>query len=109
MLKRNPVYDGIVWDSPYNLFTADKNMAPLNQLIFQFVNQLNTMFDSVAQQEMLLFFNIANPSKRQLDTSLYRNIKIEGLLIQNYDTPLDFIQMLKNSVQWVKDTKPWAS
>jgi hypothetical protein len=47
MLKQNPVYDGIVWDSPYNLFTGDKNMAPLNQLIFEFVNQLNTMFDSV--------------------------------------------------------------
>lgn len=49
---------------------------------------------------------MANPSNRQLDNSLYSSMKLDGLLIQNYDSPIDFIQMIKNSVKWVKQVKP---
>jgi hypothetical protein len=49
---------------------------------------------------------MANPSNRQLDNSLYSSMKLDGLLIQNYDSPLDFIQMIKNSVKWTKQVKP---
>lgn len=51
---------------------------------------------------------MANPSNRKLDGSLYRSLNVDGLLIQNYDSPLDFIQLLSNSVRWVKQVKPKA-
>lgn len=37
---KNHKFDGIVWDSPYNLFINDKNAQPLNRLINEFVNTL---------------------------------------------------------------------
>lgn len=51
---------------------------------------------------------MANPSNRKLDNSLYRSLDVDGIMIQNYDSPLDFIQLLKNSVSWVKQAKPKA-
>ncbi len=39
MVQKNG-FNGIVWDSPYNLFVDDRQMAPLNNLIHEFVNQL---------------------------------------------------------------------
>ena len=48
---------------------------------------------------------MANPSNKKLDLSLYRQLKIDGLLIQNYDTLLDYIQMIKNSIRWIKHAK----
>lgn len=64
-------FDGIVWDSPYDLFNKDKKTAPLNNLIFEFVNQIKHFLISKEQQDLILFFNMANPSKRKLDNKLY--------------------------------------
>lgn len=40
ILQNNLQFDGIVWDSPYNLFINDKGANPLNYLIHEFVNTL---------------------------------------------------------------------
>ena len=81
-------------------------MMPLNNLIVEFVNNIKQSFKSKqATSDLIVFFNMANPSRRKLVNDLYQKLNVDGLLIQNYDSPLDFIQMLKDSVQWVKSSK----
>jgi hypothetical protein len=101
-------FDGIVWDSPYDLFVSDEQMAPLNNLIVEMVNALKSGFKTLKGKEFVVFFNMANPGRKVLDNSLYKKLFIDGLLIQNYDSPLNFHQMLKESVKWVSTVKPNA-
>ena len=48
---------------------------------------------------------MANPASRNMENSFYKKLNIDGLLIQNYDTPLDFIEMIKKSSKWVESLK----
>lgn len=48
---------------------------------------------------------MANPSSQQnINTKLYQQLNIDGLLIQNYDSPINFHQMIKNSINWVNQS-----
>jgi hypothetical protein len=83
-------------------------MAPLNNLIVEMVNALKSGFKTLKGKEFVVFFNMANTGRKVLDNSLYKKLFIDGLLIQNYDSPLNFLQMLKESVKWVSTVKPNA-
>lgn len=72
--------------------------------MYELVNQIKEGFKNINEEgeELLLFFNMANPSRHKVDLKLYKSINVDGLLIQNYDSPIDFIQMIKGSVNWLK-------
>lgn len=54
----------------------------------------------------MVFFNVANPSSQQkINVKLYQTLNIDGLLIQNYDSPIDFHLMIKNSIKWINQSK----
>jgi hypothetical protein len=81
-------------------------MRPLNNLVLEFINRLKSGFKHNLGEDFLVFFNMANPGTRVLDNTLYKKLFVDGLLIQNYDSPLTFHQMLKISVKWYSMAKP---
>ena len=46
---------------------------------------------------------MANPSGRDLSIKIYKSLKIDALLIQNYDGKEKLNVMAKNSIDWVKN------
>jgi hypothetical protein len=45
---------------------------------------------------------MANPGKNKLQLDAYKKLKIDALLIQNYDSNLEPIKMLELSIKWIK-------
>ena len=72
--------DGIVWDTPYNYFESSRK--DLNGLITEYVNVLREVLD-----QKLILFNMGNPvdHMHNLDLENYRKLRVDWLLVQNYD------------------------
>ncbi len=70
----------------------------------EFTNSIKVSLNKLERKlnkKYLIFFNMANPANRKIQNSFYKKLNINGLLIQNYDTSLDFVDMIKKSSKWV--------
>jgi tRNA G10 N-methylase Trm11 len=78
--------DGIVWDTPYNLF--EKERKQLNQLISELIKAIRTKIG-----DKIIMLNMANPMNHMetLDIGSYKNLPIDSILIQNYDSGDDYL------------------
>ena len=54
--------------------------------------------------DKLIFFNMANPMGLELSNDMYSILKVDSILIQNYDND-NYLGMLESSINWAKSVK----
>lgn len=74
------------------MMTGDQNMG-IRNLIVQFVNSIRMNL----LNERLVFFNMANPMNRNLANDMYSILKVDCILIQNYDNN-EYLGMIDASI-----------
>jgi len=71
--------------------------------IVEFVNAIKKTLG----KDKLVLFNMGNPKDHMntLDIQLYDMLKVDVLLIQNYDKGDKYIEMIQKSIQWTTKLK----